>query len=37
MCDSRLIVFKFGGSVLTNEATLRYAAHEIVRWRRQET
>ena len=36
MCDSRLIVLKFGGSVLTNETTLRYAAHEIVRWRRKK-
>ncbi len=34
MSDKRLIVLKFGGSVLLNEATLRLAVHEIYRWRR---
>ena len=32
---SPLVVLKFGGSVLTNESTLRRAVHEIYRWRRQ--
>ena len=31
----RLIVLKFGGSVLRDESTLRLAVHEIYRWRRQ--
>jgi homoserine dehydrogenase len=30
-----LIVLKFGGSVLTDESTLRLAVHEIYRWRRE--
>ena len=30
----RLIVLKFGGSVLTDERRLRLAVHEIYRWRR---
>ncbi len=34
MCDDRLIVLKFGGSVLRDEATLPVAVHEIYRWRR---
>ncbi|MCE5268331.1 MAG: homoserine dehydrogenase [Planctomycetaceae bacterium] len=33
--ESPLIVLKFGGSILTNESTLRLAVHEIYRWRRQ--
>ena len=32
---SPLVVLKFGGSVLTNESTLRCVVHEIYRWRRQ--
>ncbi|MFI4915168.1 MAG: hypothetical protein ACIAS6_01500 [Phycisphaerales bacterium JB060] len=31
----RVIVLKFGGSVLTDEARLRIAAHEVYRWRRE--
>lgn len=31
----RLIVLKFGGSVLTDELRLRIAVHEIYRWRRE--
>lgn len=34
MCG-RVIVLKFGGSVLTDEHRLRIAAHEIYRWRRE--
>ncbi len=34
MCDDRLIVLKFGGSVLRDDASLRLAVHEIYRWRR---
>ncbi|OAB63242.1 hypothetical protein AY599_20700 [Leptolyngbya valderiana BDU 20041] len=30
-----MIVLKFGGSVLTNEARLRIAVHEVYRWRRE--
>ncbi|MEN6459593.1 MAG: homoserine dehydrogenase [Thermoguttaceae bacterium] len=33
--SSPLVVLKFGGSILTNEWTLRLAVHEIYRWRRQ--
>ena len=32
----RLIVLKFGGSVLRDENTLRRAVHEIHRWRRDD-
>ncbi|MEN6452109.1 MAG: homoserine dehydrogenase [Thermoguttaceae bacterium] len=35
VANSPLTVLKFGGSILTNEATLRLAVHEIYRWRRQ--
>ncbi len=35
MCGSPLVVLKFGGSVLTDESTLRLAVHEIYRWRRR--
>lgn len=34
MSGQRLIVLKFGGSVLTDEHALRGAVHEIYRWRR---
>lgn len=34
MSRDRLIVLKFGGSVLKDESTLRLAVHEIYRWRR---
>lgn len=34
MSRPRLIVLKFGGSVLLNEANLANAVHEIYRWRR---
>lgn len=34
MCG-RVIVLKFGGSVLTDEARLRIAVHEVYRWRRE--
>lgn len=34
MLDARLIVLKFGGSVLRDETTLRLAVHEVYRWRR---
>jgi len=34
--DRELIVLKFGGSVLTDESTLRRAVHEIHRWRRDD-
>lgn len=34
MCRQRLIVLKFGGSVLRDERQLRRAGHEIHRWRR---
>lgn len=34
MRDARLIVLKFGGSVLSDESTLRLAVHEVYRWRR---
>lgn len=35
MCDRLIIVLKFGGSVLRSEETLRIAAQEIIRWRRE--
>lgn len=35
MSRPRLIVLKFGGSVLLNETTLADAVHEIYRWRRE--
>src|SRR5688572_18183248 len=35
MPGNRLIVLKFGGSVLRDESTLRLAVHEIYRWRRR--
>ncbi|MFK7959154.1 MAG: hypothetical protein AB8G96_01405 [Phycisphaerales bacterium] len=35
MSRSRLIVLKFGGSVLLDEDRLRVAVHEVQRWRRQ--
>ncbi len=34
MSDAPLIVLKFGGSVLRDEASLGGAVHEIYRWRR---
>jgi homoserine dehydrogenase len=34
MSDTRLVVLKFGGSVLRDEASLGSAVHEIYRWRR---
>jgi homoserine dehydrogenase len=36
MCSERVIVLKFGGSVLRDEATLRRAVHEVYRWRRED-
>ncbi|MEL6396678.1 MAG: hypothetical protein AAFQ71_11850 [Planctomycetota bacterium] len=35
MSNSRLIVLKFGGSVLPDEGALQTAVHEIYRWRRE--
>ncbi len=35
MCTDRLIVLKFGGSVLQDESTLPLAVSEIYRWHRQ--
>ena len=36
MSDRRLIVLKFGGSVLKDEDSLQFAVQEIQRWRRDD-